>query len=225
MDFKQQYDEMCQKYQQMEEEYNQFIEESQILEDQQQKNIDTLNKHLAQTQNQLLQQKEETQKARNELQQIQNQLEKQLIKKDAQIQEFQKTVQSLKLQIIDLEVDQDLNKNKIRQLEETNKDLEIKLDKVFEQLAMAQTDLESNKLQSQEEIERLKQTLKENQDELFASKNSRVSITTSIPEVVKMPKIDSLRANAAGFNKSLTLIQALIKDLDDKMTLIRQPKA
>jgi len=40
-----------------------------------------------------------------------------------------------------------------------------------------------------------------------------------------MPKIDSLRANAAGFNKSLTLIQALIKDLDDKMSLIRHQKS
>lgn len=43
--------------------------------------------------------------------------------------------------------------------------------------------------------------------------------------MVKMPKIDSLRANAAGFNKSLTLIQALIKDLDDKMSLIRHQRS
>lgn len=40
-----------------------------------------------------------------------------------------------------------------------------------------------------------------------------------------MPKIDSLRANATGFNKSLTLISALIKDLDEKMSLIRNQKA
>lgn len=52
----------------------------------------------------------------------------------------------------------------------------------------------------------------------------KVNITTT-PEIVKMPKIDSLRANAAGFNKSLTLIQALIKDLDDKMSLIRHQKS
>ncbi|CAD8154815.1 unnamed protein product [Paramecium pentaurelia] len=223
MNYKQLYEEMVEKYQQMEEEYNQFVEESQSLEDQQQKNIESLSKQLAQAQNSLLQQKEETQKARNELQQIQNQLEKQINKKDAQIAELQKTLQTYKMQIIDLEVDQDLNDNKIRQLEESNKDLEVKLDKVLEQLALAHTDLEASKSSSQEEIERLKQTLKENEDELTAAKCLKINITTT-PEIVKMPKIDSLRANAAGFNKSLTLIQALIKDLDDKMSLIRHQK-
>lgn len=39
-----------------------------------------------------------------------------------------------------------------------------------------------------------------------------------------MPTIDTVRANAAGFNKSLTLISALIKDLDEKMCLIRHQK-
>ncbi|CAD8089535.1 unnamed protein product [Paramecium sonneborni] len=224
MNYKQLYEEMAQKYQQMEEEYNQFVEESQALEDQQQKNIESLNKQLAQTQNSLLQQKEETQKARNELQSIQNQLEKQLNKKEAQIVELQKTLQTYKMQVIDLEVDQDLNNSKIRQLEETNKDLEVKLDRVLEQLALAHTDLDANKAQSQEDIERLKQKLKENEDELTAAKSSKIHITTT-PEIVKMPKIDSLRANAAGFNKSLTLIQALIKDLDDKMSLIRNQKS
>jgi chaperonin cofactor prefoldin len=51
----------------------------------------------------------------------------------------------------------------MRQLEEANKDLEAKLDKVLEQLALAHTELEANKSSSSEEIERLKQSLKGSQ--------------------------------------------------------------
>ena len=57
---------------------------------------------------------------------------------------------------------------------------------------------------------------------MFVVRHQRFSCSSNTtPDYVKMPTIDTVRANAAGFNKSLTLISALIKDLDEKMCLIR----
>lgn len=49
-------------------------------------------------------------------------------------------------------------------------DLESKIDKTLEKLAIVQSELEDNRAQSEEQIERLRQKLRDTESEVFAFK-------------------------------------------------------
>ncbi|KAM3140503.1 hypothetical protein pb186bvf_007315 [Paramecium bursaria] len=218
-----QYEKKCKEYEQLEQDYKALQEEDQILINAQEQRINDLEKQLALSQNKSIQLQEQLQKLKKELNQDIKALEKQLSQKEQLIDQLTQKNQSMSRKIVELEIDSDHQLKKNREIESQNRDLEVKLDFVLEQNALVQTELETYKNDAQEQIERLKQEIKDQQDELFATRKHRIASQSSINEYARLfqqPTADNVRANAAGFNKSLTLISALIKDLDDKMLQI-----
>ncbi|KAL4512581.1 hypothetical protein ABPG72_020418 [Tetrahymena utriculariae] len=228
--------------------------------------------------------------------------EQERYKQDLKILE-EKYIQTQKSKV-DLENDNEILISQNRMFEAMVADLEARIDQSLEELALVQTELEDNKNNSQEHIERLKQQLQETEQELFAvqvqnqkkiealeqnvlkikSRNEEDSLfpekqanaensdgklaqnkNIDEPQIqlngehvakdqnspIKLDQqnnssqlqdelskkitleqklkncstnIQQLRLNNQGFKKSLNLVSALIKDLDEKMNEIRDKR-
>jgi len=104
-------------------------------------------------------------------------------------------------EVIRNEIGQEELENQYREAEVIIEDLESKIDKTLEKLAIVQSELEENKCQSEEELERLKQQLKDTESEVFAYQKKTISIDMRHNILNQINSAEKVRPSDKGLKK------------------------